>query len=192
MPERAAYMQCADRQYKRGQIMKFIIGFVVALIAVASAAVLIMYTGSYNVAADAPDNPVVDWYLSNTMIHSVISRAKSVQAPAQFSDQQARAGFKVYSQTCVHCHGAPGKDPADIAKGLNPEAPDLSDAVSDMTTGQMFWIIKNGIKMSGMASYGKVHNDDEIWNIVAFVQRLPKMTPEEYSQFAQNPPAKTE
>jgi hypothetical protein len=120
MPERAAYMQCADRQYKRGQIMKFIVGFVVALIAVASAAVLIMYTGSYNVAADAPDNPVVDWYLSNTMIHSVISRAKSVQAPAQFSDQQARAGFKVYSQTCVHCHGAPGKDPADIAKGLNP------------------------------------------------------------------------
>jgi len=76
--------------------------------------------------------------------------------------------------------------------GLNPDAPDLSDAASDMTTGQMFWIIKNGIKMSGMASYAKVHNDDEIWNIVAFVQRLPKMTPEEYGRFAQNSPAKTE
>jgi mono/diheme cytochrome c family protein len=69
-------------------------------------------------------------------------------------------------------------------------APDLSEAVSDMTTGQMFWIIKNGIKMSGMASYGKVHNDDEIWNIAAFVQRLPKMTPEEYNRFAQNSPEK--
>src|ERR1043166_1608563 len=147
--------------------MKFIAGFVVALIAAVCAAIIIMYTGSYNVAADGPDNPVVDWYLSNTMIHSVVSHAKSVQAPAQFSDQQARAGFNIYSQSCVHCHGAPGKDPADIAKGLNPEAPDLSDAVSDMTTGQMFWIIKNGIKMSGMASYGKVHNDDEIWNVVA-------------------------
>ena len=61
--------------------MKFIVGFIVALIAVACAALMIMYTGSYNVAADAPDNPVVNWYLSNTMIHSVISRAKSVQAP---------------------------------------------------------------------------------------------------------------
>jgi mono/diheme cytochrome c family protein len=61
-----------------------------------------------------------------------------------------------------------------------------------MTTGQMFWIIKNGIKMSGMASYGKVHNDDEIWNIVAFVQRLPKMTPEEYGRFVQTSAAKTE
>jgi|SRR5436190_23729418 mono/diheme cytochrome c family protein len=172
--------------------MRFIAGFVVGLIAVACAALVIMYTGSYNVAANVSDNPIVDWYLSNTMIHSVVSRAKSVQAPAQFSDQQAAAGFKIYSETCKHCHGAPGRDPADIAKGLNPEAPDLSDAVSDMTPGQMFWIIKNGIKMSGMASYGKVHNDDEIWNVVAFVQRLPKMTPEEYGRFAQKPPAKTE
>jgi mono/diheme cytochrome c family protein len=166
--------------------VRFIAGFIIALIAVACAGLVIMYTGSYNVAANVPDNAIVDWYLSNTMIHSVVSRAKSVQAPAQFTDQQARAGFRIYSQTCVHCHGAPGKDPGDIAKGLNPEAPDLADAVEDMTTAQMFWIIKNGIKMSGMASYGKVHNDDEIWNIVAFAQRLPKMTPEEYGQFVQN------
>lgn len=51
-----------------------------------------------------------------------------------------------------------------------------------MTSAELFWIIKNGIKMSAMASYGKVHNDDEIWNLVAFVQRLPKMTPEEYGR----------
>jgi mono/diheme cytochrome c family protein len=164
--------------------MKFIAGFVVALIAVAGAALLIMYTGSYNVAANVPDNPALDWFLTNTMINSVISRAKSVQAPAGFTDQQAKAGFTIYNQTCVHCHGAPGRDPGDIAKGLNPDAPDLSDAVGDMTTAQMFWIIKNGIKMSAMASYGKVHSDDEIWNVVAFVQRLPKMTPEAYGQFA--------
>jgi mono/diheme cytochrome c family protein len=109
--------------------MRFIAGFVVGLIAVACAALVIMYTGSYNVAADAPDNPVVNWYLSNTMIHSVIRRAKSVQAPTEFSDEQVSAGFAIYNQTCVHCHGAPGRDPVDIAKGLNPDAPDLSDAV---------------------------------------------------------------
>jgi mono/diheme cytochrome c family protein len=182
----------AAHLFKAWFLMRFIAGFLIALIAVACAALVIMYTGSYNVAANVPDNAIVDWYLSNTMIHSVVSRAKSVQANAQFTDQQARAGFTIYSQTCVHCHGAPGKDPGDIAKGLNPEAPDLADAVEDMTTAQMFWIIKNGIKMSGMASYGKVHNDDEIWNIVAFVQRLPKMTPEEYGQFVQNSSAKTQ
>jgi mono/diheme cytochrome c family protein len=160
--------------------MKFIGGFVVGLIAVAAAALLIMYTGSYNVAASVPDNPIVEWFLSNTMIHSVINRAKSVKAPEQLTDKQAQAGFLIYKDTCVYCHGAPGRDPADIAKGLNPDPPDLSDAAGDMTSGELFWIIKNGIKMSGMASYAKVHNDDEIWNVVAFVQRLPKMTPEEY------------
>ena len=164
--------------------MKFIAGFIIALVIVAAAALVSMYAGAYNVAANVPDPPIVDWYLSNTMIHSVTSRATSVQAPPQLSDQQARAGFAIYEKTCVHCHGAPGHDPAEIAKGLNPEAPDLSDAAADMTAAQMFWIIKNGIKMSGMASYGKVHSDDEIWNVVAFVQRLPKMTPEQYAGFA--------
>jgi mono/diheme cytochrome c family protein len=162
--------------------MKFIAGFIVALLAVAAAALLIMYTGSYNVAASVPDNPIVEWFLSNTMVNSVTNRATSVQAPAQLNDQQARARFLIYKNTCVYCHGAPGKDPADIAKGLNPDAPDLSDAAGDMTGAELFWIIKNGIKMSGMASYGKIHNDDEIWNVVAFVERLPKMTPEEYGR----------
>jgi mono/diheme cytochrome c family protein len=162
--------------------MKFIAGFIVALLIVAGAALAIMYTGSYDVAANVPDNPIVEWYLSNTMIRSVTSRANSIKAPAQFTDQQARAGFSIYKDTCIYCHGAPGKEPAEISKGLNPDAPDLSDAVSDMTSAELFWIIKNGIKMTGMASYGKIHNDDEIWNLVAFVQRLPKMTPEEYGR----------
>jgi mono/diheme cytochrome c family protein len=164
-------------------LVQFVAGFIAALIAVAAVALLIMYTGSYNVAASDPDNPIVEWFLSNTVVHSVISRAKLVKAPEQLTEKQAQVGFSIYKNTCVYCHGAPGKDPADIAKGLNPDAPDLSDAAGDMTSAELFWIIKNGIKMSAMASYGKVHNDDEIWNIVAFVQRLPKMTPEEYGRF---------
>jgi mono/diheme cytochrome c family protein len=162
-------------------MVKFIAGFVVALAIVAGAALVIMYTGSYNVAASVPDNPIVEWYLSNTMFHSVFSRANAVKAPPQFTDQQARAGFAIYNKTCVYCHGAPGKDPSDIAKGLNPKAPDLTD-YGGLTSADLFWIIKNGIKMSAMASYGKVHNDDEIWDLVAFVQRIPTIRPEEYEQ----------
>ncbi len=162
--------------------MRFIAGFIVALIAVAVVTLLIMYTGAYNVAASSPDNPIVEWFLSNTMVHSVISRAKSVKAPDQLTDKQAQAGFSIFKSSCVYCHGAPGKEPDASSKGLNPEPPDLADAVSDMTSAELFWIIKNGIKMSGMASYGKIHNDDEIWNVVAFVERLPKMTSEEYGR----------
>jgi cbb3-type cytochrome c oxidase subunit III len=58
----------------------------------------------------------------------------------------------------------------------------LKRPICQILAADLFWIIKNGIKMSAMASYGKVHNDDEIWNVVAFVQRIPTIRPEEYEQ----------
>jgi mono/diheme cytochrome c family protein len=108
------------------------------------------------------------------MRRSVVSHAQPITAPTQLTDQQAKEGLRIYKETCIYCHGAPGKDPGDIGKGLNPEAPYLPDTVGRWTSAQLFWIIKNGIKMTGMASYGAAHKDEEIWNLVAFVQRLPK------------------
>ena len=164
--------------------MRFIWGFLFAVVALAVAGLGLTYAGAYNVAANVPDHGIVKWVLSTNMQRSVASHARSISAPS-LSDQQAKEGGRVYKETCVYCHGAPGKDPGDIGKGLNPEAPYLPDAVGRWTAAELFWIIKNGIKMTGMASYGTVHKDEEIWNLVAFVQRLPKMTPEQYGQMEQ-------
>jgi mono/diheme cytochrome c family protein len=165
--------------------MRFIWGFLTALVLLALGALALTYSGAYNVAANVPDAGVVKWLLSTNMQRSVTSHAQSISAPTQLTDQQARDGLRIYKETCVYCHGAPGKDPGDISKGLNPEAPFLPHSAGRWTTAQLFWIIKNGIKMTGMASYGAVHKDEEIWNLVAFVQRLPKMTPEQYGQMEQ-------
>ena len=162
--------------------MRFIWGFVVALIVFLVGALAVTYSGAYNVAANVPDSTIVTWLLSTNMRRSVTHHARSISAPAQLGDQQAKDGLRIYKETCVYCHGAPGKDPGDIGKGLNPEPPYLPDTVSRWSNAELFWIIKHGIKMTGMASYGAVHKDDEIWNLVAFVQRLPKMTPELYGQ----------
>jgi mono/diheme cytochrome c family protein len=166
--------------------MQFIWGFIVALIVILAGALGITYSGAYNVAANVPDAGIVTWLLSTNMQRSVVRHAQSMSAPpTQLTDQQARDGLRIYKETCIYCHGAPGKDPGDIGKGLNPEPPYLPDTVERWTSAQLFWIIKNGIKMTGMASYGAVHTDEEIWNLVAFVQRLPKMTPEQYGQMDQ-------
>ena len=165
--------------------MRFILGFLAALVVAVVAALAITYSGSYNVAANVPDPGLVSWLLSTNMQRSVTTHAQAVKAPAQLTDEQARQGLRIYKETCVNCHGAPGKDPSDIGKGLNPEPPYLPDTVGRWTSAQLFWIIKNGIKMTGMASYGAVHNDDEIWALVAFVQRLPNMTPEQYAKMEQ-------
>ena len=63
--------------------------------------------------------------------------------------------LKIYRETCVYCRGAPGQDPGDIRKRLNPEAPYLPDMTGAWSTAELFWIIKNGIRITGMASYGK-------------------------------------
>jgi mono/diheme cytochrome c family protein len=169
--------------HEREHAVRFILGFLAALAVVVVAALAITYSGSYNVAANVPDAGIVKWLLATNMERSVMNHARGIKAPAQLTDEQARQGFRIYKETCVYCHGAPGKDAG--AKGLNPEPPYLPDTVGRWTNAQLFWIIKNGIKMTGMASYGAVHNDDEIWALVAFVQLLPKMTEEQYVKMEQ-------
>jgi mono/diheme cytochrome c family protein len=168
--------------------MKFILGFVTALIILAIGAVAVAYSGVYNIAAGAPEPAVVQWFLTTTMHHSVQSHAQDVSAPVELTDQRARDGFRIYRDACVYCHGAPQQDPGDIGKGLNPKAPYLGDTVPGWTTAQLFWIVKNGIKMTGMAPYGESLKDDEIWNVVAFIRKLPELTHEQYKQLEQEMP----
>jgi mono/diheme cytochrome c family protein len=160
---------------------KFLLGFLAAVLLFILGALAVVYSGVFNVAATWPDNAVVAWVLHETMEHSVQSRA-GTSAPASFTDAQVTAGAKLYNDTCIYCHGGPGKDPADIGQGLNPEPPFLPDTAAGWTSAQLFWIVKNGVRMTGMPAFGKSHKDDELWSIVAFVQRLPKMKPEEYDQ----------
>src|SRR5206468_7122711 len=93
-------------------------------------------------------------------------------------DQGAVAGgLDHYRENCVVCHGAPGVEMGEAGKGLNPPPPFLdSPAVQGRTDGQMFWIVKNGIRMTGMPAWGPTHKDEEIWQMVAFMRHLPQLT----------------
>src|SRR5262249_57196200 len=107
--------------------------------------------------------------------------------PGKFRDAEAGKGAGAKNKPCIYCKGAPEKDPVDMARGLTPEPPFLPDTIEFWSTAEVFWIIKNGVKMTGMPSFGASHKDDEIWKLVAFVQKLPKMKPEEYDQMTQAP-----
>src|SRR6516165_654969 len=129
-------------QWSREQKMKFILGFVVALIVLAIGAVVFAYSGVYNVAAGAPEPGILQWFLTMTMHHSVKSHAPEVAAPFELTDQRARDGFSIYRDACVYCLGAPQQDPGDIGKGLNPKAPYLGDPAGERPNAQLFWIVK--------------------------------------------------
>ena len=163
--------------------MKIVTGFILGWVVLAVGALLFVYSGVYDVAASKPENTIIGWLLSTTMRRSVLHHADATGSLGPSTEDQVREGFKLYNEACVYCHGAPGKDPVDIGKGLNPEPPYLADTVGRWTAPELFWIVKNGIRMTGMPSFGKTHEDAEIKAAVAFIQRLPQMTPAQYGEF---------
>ena len=133
----------------------------------------------------ARHNALERWALNTTMKRSVVAGAHSVGDPPPFSDEMFKDGFEHYDEMCTVCHGGPGIERSEIGKGLNPRAPDLAEAVKAWTPRQLFWIIKHGVKMTGMPSFGATHDDDEVWSIVAFIEKLPGMSAEQYRQLKQ-------
>ncbi len=147
------------------------------------------YSGLYSVAATYPDRSAVTWFLGTTMDRSVQRHAAGTRAPALDSPEMFRTGFQHYREMCVECHGAPGVPPAELAQGLNPSPPPLVESAGDWEPSELFWITKNGVRMTGMPAWGPTHSDDKIWAIVAFVRRLPKLSEAEYRALDRQVPA---
>lgn len=164
--------------------MKFFLGFVCGLAVVVIGGIVFVYSGLYNVAASDPHNGVVRWALSTTMERSVAARSDDVVAPVPFDDEQVRRGFEHFDDTCVMCHGAPGVEPSDVGQGLRPEPPDLAKAVAEWNPSELFWIVKHGVKMTGMPAFGPTHGDEDLWDLVAFLGRLPDLSPQDYQALA--------
>lgn len=160
-----------------------IIGILGTLAVIAVIGLIVVYTGAYNVAATEDHTPFGRWALDTTMHNSVSSRAGGIAAPARFTSAMISAGAGEYKEYCQHCHGGPGVTRAEWATGMLPMPPELHHAASEWTPSQVFWIVKHGIRMSGMPAFGDTESDQAIWNIAAFVEQLPAMTPEQYKSF---------
>ncbi|WP_375263452.1 c-type cytochrome [Palleronia sp.] len=140
----------------------------------------VAYSGAYNVAATDRHFDAVRWTLETTMRRSVSSRADDVDLP-EISEQLIAQGAGYYSESCAHCHGAPGKEPAAWSRGMRPEPPHLVEAATEWTTEEIYWIAENGIKMSGMPAFGPQRGPEEIAAIAAFVSQLPGLSAEDYA-----------
>ena len=163
--------------------MKYLVGFVVALVAFLALALTVILSGAINVAATHPHRALTHWAFSTAMRRSVIVRSSAIASPSIVTDEQVRDGFEEFDEMCVTCHGAPGKQRSAVGKGLRPQPPNLVETVPRWSDGNLFWIIKNGIKMTGMPAFGPTHDNSTIWHIVAFVRRLPTMTADQYKQW---------
>src|SRR5690348_1808030 len=149
--------------------MRFL-AFIGALaIIVAVAAGVFFFGGFYSVAATQPDPAIVNWAIVHVRDASINRHATEAPPPSLDKPETVRAGAKAYvDRGCVNCHGGPGAQWAKFSEGLTPPPPDLKEAVADLLPREMFWIVKNGINMTGMPSFGAAGvPDQEIWSIGA-------------------------
>jgi len=144
------------------------------------AGVILMFSGVINVAATEPHSPLTEFILNTTMDNSVRYHAQGISTPSLEDPALIKEGFSHYREMCVGCHLAPGVETTELRKGLVPEPPDLKEAAEEWKPAELFWVIKNGVKMTGMPAWGPTHSDDKLWAIVAFVKKLPQMTVEQY------------
>lgn len=161
--------------------MKRTIKTLVAAGVVGSTAVVAgAYFGLVNVGADDPHFPAVYAFLSMARDRSIEVRSQDIQVPNLNGEAMIRAGAGNYNSMCIGCHLAPGVAQTELSQALYPAPPNLAKVGVDANPAATFWVIKHGIKATGMPAWGKSMGDQYIWGMVAFLNELPKLNAEQY------------
>jgi mono/diheme cytochrome c family protein len=147
---------------------------------------VVVYTGAYNVAATEEHASFTRWAFDTTFQNSVERRAADVTLPQAVTSEMIATGAASYRSSCQHCHAGPGVGRAEWASGMRPRPPYLTEAAAEWDLREVFWLVRHGVKMSGMPAFGPTHDEQAIWSIAAFVKELPAMTPERYAQLGES------
>jgi mono/diheme cytochrome c family protein len=160
------------------------IGALAILVVIAAAAYF--FGGFYNVAATEQDPGIVTWVLVHVREAAIDHHANDT-APGSLDDPATvRAGAHAFAaRGCTNCHGGPGVQWAKWSEGLNPSPPDLKDVVGQLQPRELFWVVRNGIRMTGMPSFNAAGvPDQEIWSIVAFLKKLPTVSDTDFKAWS--------
>ncbi|HEV7368105.1 cytochrome c [Arenibaculum sp.] len=155
--------------------------FVVGLAALGAAGGLaFVYSGIYDISAIAQHTRPVYWIFDVALRRSVAIRAPEA-VPVDLDDPELlETGFDHYQVHCVQCHGAPGVAPQPFALGMTPLPANLAHSARNWSPEEIFWIVENGVKMSGMPAWKFRMSPEEMWAVTAFVMHLPTIAPVRY------------
>jgi len=164
--------------------MKRFAPYLVTIGVLALLGVAFVYSGAFNVAADDPHWSFTHRVLETARERSIAARAGGIEMPKLDDPELLASGAEHYNAMCTGCHLAPGMSDTEMRAGLYPKPPNLAEHAAHRTPEQTFWIIKHGLKMTGMPAWGVTHDDRSIWGMVAFLQRLPELSLEDYRDLA--------
>ena len=164
----------------------FLLGMLAAAVLLAAGTLALVYSGRYDIGADAPHARPVAALLAVLRERSLRSHAAGLQVPDLADPQRILQGAGQYAAMCTQCHLTPAMRHSEIRPGLYPQPPDLSRVRVDPKVA--FWAIKHGIKMSAMPAWGGSHDDRTIWSMVAFLQQLPDLSAQQYRDIVARAP----
>lgn len=148
-------------------IQAFVAGMLVTLAAAAAYGL----GGGFDVAATTQDSPLLRWFLHRSFQSSVARRADGIAVPDGLdAPERIARGARSFAAMCAGCHTPPGLTDTPRAVGLNPRPPKLSEMAADLDAAQTFWVIRHGVRMTGMPAFGPTHDDDTLWDLTAFVR----------------------
>jgi mono/diheme cytochrome c family protein len=165
-----------------------LIGALAILVAIGAA--VFFFGGFYSVAGTEQDPAIIASALIHIRQASISRHASAVPSISLDDPAVVQAGARAFAMRgCVNCHGGPGVKWAKFSEGLNPGPPDLKEVVGGLEAGEIFWVVKNGIKMTGMPSFGPIGvPDQEIWSIAAFLKKLPSLSDQDYKTWTASLP----
>jgi mono/diheme cytochrome c family protein len=155
-----------------------------AVFAAACGAVLFVELGFYNIGADDHHYKLTLAIIVQLRDRSIDARLSSIKPQLTATPEMVKAGAQHYATLCAGCHLAPGIAKSEARAGLYPHPPNLAQEEMQESR-RAFWIIKHGIKMSAMPAWGKTLDDAAVWDVVAFVRKLPGMSAEDYQRLVQ-------
>lgn len=140
--------------------------------------------GAYNVAADVPHWALTQSAMEKVRTASVERRSAHIEVPPLGDAALIISGAGNYDAMCAGCHLKPGVETTEMSRGLYPVPPNLTSHPLE-NAAAAFWVIKHGIKMTGMPAWGRSMEDEYVWGLVAFLQELPGMSADRYQELVE-------
>ena len=167
-------------RFNRSLVVGWILGLLTGGFAAGLVGLFVIFGGLYDTSARSGHSKTIAWAIHKTMIHSVQRRASDLVSLPETASFWS--GARDYESHCLSCHGGPGVDRASWAKGMLPTPPFLVDTSSHWSRRELYMIVHDGVKMTGMPAWGQVESDRQVSDVVAFLQVMPKLTPRQFQQ----------
>jgi mono/diheme cytochrome c family protein len=152
----------------------------ILLVVGAAGAVLLVFRGG--ISARTESTPLEETVARRLRRAGIPRAARDLRSPASATKETVAEGRAHFADHCAICHANDGSGGTEMGRNLHPRAPDLRlEPTQDLTDGELFYIIENGIRLTGMPGWGDGSEESkkETWHLVAFLRHLPRLAPQE-------------